>query len=221
MDDGSIEFVSEVKTVQPDPGKLPFRRLDLGCPIELKGADPDPDFQIFVSEATLETIRDYSATKLDREVGGVLMGGYYLDPEANGGKGQEFIVIDDYIPVREGQSNHASFEFSLDAWTQVTRIRNERWPDDTRADGSRSLMVGWHHTHPTFGIFLSGMDMGIQREHFKLPWQVALVVDPVRQTLGFLRIKAGKERASLCAFYLIRDRQLKKRAAQAPRPTAR
>ena len=55
----------------------------------------------------------------------------------------------------------------------------ERYPNES------AVMVGWYHTHPGFGIFLSAYDMFIQRNFFSNPWQIAMVVDPRRQELGF------------------------------------
>ena len=49
------------------------------------------------------------------------------------------------------------------------------------AEHSEERIVGWYHTHPGFGIFLSGMDLFIQDHFFNLPWQVAFVYDPLRR----------------------------------------
>ncbi|MCA1557569.1 MAG: hypothetical protein LC731_03400, partial [Acidobacteria bacterium] len=46
-------------------------------------------------------------------------------------------------------------------------------------------IVGWYHTHPRFGIFLSEMDVFIQKNFFSEPWQTAFVLDPVQRTEGF------------------------------------
>lgn len=36
-------------------------------------------------------------------------------------------------------------------------------------------IVGWYHSHPRFGIFLSAHDIAIQTVYFGQPWQVAYV----------------------------------------------
>jgi proteasome lid subunit RPN8/RPN11 len=46
-------------------------------------------------------------------------------------------------------------------------------------------MVGWYHTHPGFGIFLSGMDLFIHQNFFTQIWHVAYVLDPRARTSGF------------------------------------
>jgi proteasome lid subunit RPN8/RPN11 len=144
---------------------------------------------------------------MDREVGGVLLGGYYVDREARDGAGQEFITIDHYVTVQKGESKHASFRFTPEAWTDITKARNEVTKLRQEEGLPEYMMVGWHHTHPNFGIFLSSMDIFIQENFFNLHWQVALVVDPVRETLGFLRMKGQGTRPIRSPFYVIRDKR--------------
>lgn len=192
-----------LQLAKPKSRVLPFRDPDLGHKVDLhpEGAPPDEDFQIFISEKTLEQIRDYSGTLMDREVGGVMLGGYYVDDEESGteGEGREFIVIDGFVEAKHGESKHASFKFTHDSWSHITRVMEDEYPE--------SIIVGWHHTHPTFGIFLSSHDLFIQENFFNLHWQVALVVDPCRQTMGFLRLRERGARPLRCPFYVIRDKR--------------
>jgi proteasome lid subunit RPN8/RPN11 len=58
--------------------------------------------------------------------------------------------------------------------------------------GPDHQIVGWHHTHPGFGIFLSRHDEFFHRNFFSQPWQVALVVDPQRGELGFFQWLDGE-----------------------------
>ena len=46
-------------------------------------------------------------------------------------------------------------------------------------------IVGWIHTHPNFGIFLSENDRFIQQNFFTDANQVAYVVDPIQNDEGF------------------------------------
>ena len=59
-------------------------------------------------------------------------------------------------------------------------------------DHPDARIVGWYHTHPGFGIFLSGMDLFIQDNFFNLPWQVAFVYDPTSEEEGLFVWHAGK-----------------------------
>src|SRR5205823_14556508 len=67
-------------------------------------------------------------------------------------------------------------------------------------------IVGWYHTHPDFGIFLSGHDLFIHQHFFNQPLQVAYVVDPIRQTRGFFQWRDG-DPTPVGGFFLTADRR--------------
>ena len=48
-------------------------------------------------------------------------------------------------------------------------------------------MVGWYHTHPDWGVFLSGMDMFICDNFFNKKLDVAYVIDPCRGDRGMFQ----------------------------------
>ncbi|MCH5375521.1 MAG: Mov34/MPN/PAD-1 family protein [Planctomycetes bacterium] len=136
------------------------------------GALYDDACRIVVAEKVLESIIDYSEHDLRRELGGFLLG----DPPATE---QRIVEVRDFLPAVDVQSRAASLTFTHDTWAAMTRDVRDRFPDMS--------VVGWHHTHPGLGIFLSGYDLFIHRHFFRAPWQVALVVDPRRQELGFFQ----------------------------------
>jgi hypothetical protein len=54
-----------------------------------------------------------------------------------------------------------------------------------RESGGKALL-GWYHTHPDLGIFLSETDLEkTHRVLFAEPFQIALVYDPVRHKAGY------------------------------------
>ena len=69
-------------------------------------------------------------------------------------------------------------------------------------------MVGWYHTHPGWGVFLSGMDLFICNNFFNRPLDVALVIDPCAGDRGWFQWstdETGKtERTG--GFYLVTNR---------------
>ncbi len=52
-------------------------------------------------------------------------------------------------------------------------------------------IVGWYHTHPGHGIFLSEMDIFLHESFFGLPWQTAFVYDPRSGDEGFFGAEGG------------------------------
>lgn len=104
----------------------------------------------------------------DREVGGVLVGRI---PEPGGPP-----KVKAAIPALHADERVASLTFTHEAWDHVHREMDAHHPGD--------VIVGWYHSHPGFGIFLSSQDMFIHENFFRGPSQIALVVDPHAGTEG-------------------------------------
>ena len=107
---------------------------------------------IYVAESVLETILDYSERDLTRELGGFLLGGYHLDESP-------YVEVRHFLEAVEARSGPASLAFTHETWASMTRDVSDRFPGE--------LVVGWHHTHPRLGVFLSGYDMFIHRHFFE------------------------------------------------------
>lgn len=57
--------------------------------------------------------------------------------------------------------------------------------------GRPEMVVGWYHSHPGFGCWLSGVDMNTQTSFEQLnPRAVAVVIDPVQSVKGKVVIDA-------------------------------
>jgi len=114
-----------------------------------------------------DRIYDHVYSSPDGEVGGVLVG----DIPDHGP-----VRISAAIPALRAEGERASVTFTHDAWAEVHGIIEKKHK------GKR--IVGWYHSHPGFGIFLSEHDLFIQRNFFSDPAQVAYVVDPHASTEG-------------------------------------
>jgi len=136
------------------------------------GAIHDGVFPILVHESVLEEILAYSEQDVDRELGGFLTGAVY------GGE-RKHVEISHFLPAVDAHSKAASLTFTHDTWAAMTREVGERYPDE--------VIAGWQHTHPGFGVFLSGYDLFIHRHFFNEPWQIAMVVDPREREFGFFQ----------------------------------
>ena len=49
-------------------------------------------------------------------------------------------------------------------------------------------IIGWWHSHPNFGCFLSSSDLQTQKYFFPESYQVALVIDPIREDYKFFTL---------------------------------
>jgi proteasome lid subunit RPN8/RPN11 len=132
---------------------------------------------IVVREAVLEAIIEFSEQDLTRERGGFLLGGVY-------GSQPQYVLVRHFHAALEAQGRSASLTFTHETWATLTRELEANFPSES--------LVGWQHTHPGFGVFLSGYDLFIQKNFFSQPWQVAMVVDPRRQELAFFHWRRGE-----------------------------
>ena len=73
----------------------------------------------------------------------------------------------------EGQNAEeagAHVTFTQDTWEHIYAIKDQKYPEQR--------IVGWYHSHPGFGVFLSDHDTFIHKNFFSSPGQVAWVFDP-------------------------------------------
>jgi proteasome lid subunit RPN8/RPN11 len=130
---------------------------------------------LLINEPAFRNAQAHSLTSLNREVAGFLIG---PQPEKQP-DGRYVVHISDTIIAKHTKMNGASVTYTPESWRNATDTLAEMYPDET------AVIVGWYHTHPGFGIFLSGMDQFIHRNFFIQLWHVALVLDPVARRSGF------------------------------------
>ena len=138
------------------------------------GEIQDGELPIFVDLDVLRDMEAHARENTRVELGGVMLGRQHTDLE-----GVPYVVITDSLRARHYEATKGSFKFTHDTWNQITRERNE-FHDDLE-------MVGWYHTHPGWGIFLSGMDLFICNNFFNRPLDVALVIDPCAGDRGWFQ----------------------------------
>ena len=142
------------------------------------------------------------------EVGGVLIGNVYKDTEG------PFLEVAAAIVGEHTRNQGTQMTFTPETWAHVNRVKDERYP--------QLRIVGWYHTHPRFGIFLSDMDKFIHQSHFPQPWTAALVIDPIQETEGFFIWSAGEPR--LASEYWVgqerRDQSFARRQGPVSEPAA-
>lgn len=191
MDD-EIHF-GEVAHVPHDQRMRPDQNQHLAV-VAVQSPDPQ-DLPIYVDIDVMREMESHAQSDPSVELGGVLLGGHYEDAE-----GRPFVVITDSLRAEHYESTKGSFKFTHETWSAISRRRDE-FPDDTQ-------MVGWYHTHPGWGIFLSGMDTFICDHFFNKPLDVALVIDPCQHERGFFQwTTVGERRTRITkGFYLTASR---------------
>ena len=120
-----------------------------------------------LSAEVMQGIEEHAYSNLTAEVGGMLMGSV-----RNG-----TTTIVGAIPALSASAEQVTLTFTHEVWEEILQLAAKEFPNDS--------IVGWYHTHPTFGIFLSDYDLFIQENFFNAEGHLALVLDPVQGAYGW------------------------------------
>ncbi|RLE79743.1 MAG: hypothetical protein DRJ52_07815 [Thermoprotei archaeon] len=63
------------------------------------------------------------------------------------------------------------------------------------------IIVGWYHSHPNYGCFLSKTDIISHMKYFTQDYHIALVYDPIRDELDLFKVINGKVKNIIFAIY--------------------
>lgn len=192
MDEEEIQF-GDVQFDQPDVALRPDQ--DDHYAIAVCGAAPETDLPIFVDLDVMRDMEAHAQSDKTVELGGVLLGRRNVDDA-----GQAYVVVTDWLQADHYESTRSRFKFTHETWSEITKQRSG-YPNDTE-------MVGWYHTHPGWGVFLSDMDMFICKNFFNRPLDVALVIDPCNLTRGWFQWNddAATRTREVSGFYLTTNR---------------
>ena len=144
------------------------------------GSFPAPrtsDFRVYVDPRVYDATLAHAAEDVSFEICGVLVG--ELSRDADG----PFVNVRNYIRCDSAEKKFAEVTFTHESWSQINREMDTKFQDQQ--------IVGWYHSHPNFGIFLSDRDFFIQQNFFSGPGQIALVIDPVRKIEGVFEWRHG------------------------------
>ena len=193
--------MSEAPSKPPDVGQLSGQDLPQGA---FPGCKGQP-FRIYLAPDAHASITQHSVQDVSVEICGVLVGRWGRDADG------PFVEITHSVRGEAAQNKFAEVTFTHATWANIHKTMDTQFPDKS--------IVGWYHTHPSFGVFLSDRDRFIQEHFFSGPGQVAYVVDPVRKTEGMFVWKHGKP--ALASHYWIGDRvQVAPRDSQSDDPDA-
>ena len=134
---------------------------------------PAPILDVFMTQGAFIRACAHAGSDLDNEVGGWMVGQWRSDKVNQ----QQFIVIEKILPAPHTKHGKAYLTFTQDSQVAMHEELEMRYPG--------KKVVGWYHTHPRMGIFLSQHDTWLHLNFFPKPWQVALVIEPHSSSGGF------------------------------------
>ena len=133
---------------QPHRPELDVSRIDAADaeprPIDLFSGQRRKGFNVVIRRTALQAIHAHGRTDTSVEICGVLVGKLHSDYDGI------YLLISAHIAGAKAASRETQVTFTADTWNDVQQ-RME-------TDFVGQKVVGWYHTHPGFGVFLSGMD---------------------------------------------------------------
>jgi 26S proteasome regulatory subunit N11 len=154
-----------------------FGNMGMGMGQQQQGPDApmnDTSEQVYISSLALLKMLKHGKAGIPLEVMGLMLGDYVDDYTVK--------CIDVFAMPQSGT------ETSIEAIDEAFQAKMHEMLKQT---GRNEIVVGWYHSHPGFGCFLSGVDVGTQRNFEQLnPRFVAVVVDPIQSVRGKVVIDA-------------------------------
>ena len=135
---------------------------------------PDTSETVYISSLALLKMLKHGRAGVPVEVMGLMLGTYVDDYTVR--------VVDVFAMPQNGTG--VSVE-AVDEVYQTTMI------EMLKQTGRKETIVGWYHSHPGFGCWLSSIDIATQQSFERLNERcVAVVVDPIQSVKGKVIIDA-------------------------------
>lgn len=172
------ESKKDIQELQP-PRNVEFS--DKGVSIE--------DVELYISKSALDTIRNHCMNYAEKklEVMGFLIGNVYRWKDRTYTKVWEAVTTD-------LEATEVSVKFHREGFEKLFEKL-----DDLDFD---YVIVGWYHSHPGYGCFMSAKDIDTQNRMFNQPYHTALVIDPIKNEVKAFRLEKGKYKERKFAVYV-------------------
>jgi proteasome lid subunit RPN8/RPN11 len=126
----------------------------------MKTSNREQTVAIRLRGEVIRTIRQHARTSMTEEICGVLIGTL----------GQGVATVHAAVAGANAAQGGAHVTFTQDTWEHIYRVKDRDYPNER--------ILGWYHSHPGFGVFLSEHDTFIHRNFFSAEHQIAWVFDP-------------------------------------------
>ncbi len=130
-------------------------------------------FLIIVGKQELHSLEKFLSQDTSREHAGILVGTPFLDPTTS----YFFVAIHRVITAPFSLGNATHLQFTAEDWSYFAEEMGKKHNDE--------IIVGWFHSHPGLGVFMSAIDQATQSAFFNNPWNIAIVVDPIQNYSGW------------------------------------
>jgi proteasome lid subunit RPN8/RPN11 len=129
-----------------------------------KGSTAAESLDVYLHLDALEEMLEVIQRHDRYEAGGVLAG--VSGHDASG----PYLLVRRALHAHQARRERLALTFTAEVWEELWAAHARQCPD--------LAIVGWYHTHPGLGVFLSEPDQFIHRHFFGAGHQIALVYDP-------------------------------------------
>ena len=136
-------------------------------------------FPVYIQVQVLEEIKSLSSSS-DLEIFGYLVGNVYKWKEST------YVIIKSQLYIEDAVHSDKYSTSQIEGMAGKYEIAFQNLKKNSPNEELR--IVGWWHSHPDFGCFLSSTDLQTQKYFFPESYQVALVVDPIREEFKFFTL---------------------------------
>ncbi|GMM54627.1 proteasome regulatory particle lid subunit [Maudiozyma humilis] len=152
-----------------------LQRLMMNTKVGAVDADRDDTKEtVYISSVALLKMLKHGRAGVPMEVMGLMLGEFVDDYTVN--------VVDVFAMPQSGTG------VSVEA---VDDVFQAKMMDMLKQTGRDEMVVGWYHSHPGFGCWLSSVDVNTQKSFEQLNNRaVAVVVDPIQSVKGKVVIDA-------------------------------
>jgi len=141
-----------------------------------KPAASGPARSVTFQCSVLQSIRQHARRSPQAEICGALIG-----RQTDGGT-----LVIGAVPGEGAAQGGAHVTFTQEAWIRIHEEKDRKF--------SGQAIVGWYHSHPGFGVFLSDHDTFIHKHFFSEPGSLAWVYDPHSDEEGCFGWNGGEVR---------------------------
>lgn len=167
-------------------------------------------FPVYITKSVIESIRGI-CERHKKEVMGYLVG------ELLCWKDQKYITIPYYLYIKDafyssnvyvnelGKKGIAVDDRDKDVKIEFNYAEYQLGFENLKkmANNENLWILGWWHSHPSHGCYLSSIDLQTQTDIFYHSYMVALVVDPIKDYFEFFTLDSSSKKGYKSLDYAI------------------
>ncbi|MFX1490278.1 MAG: Mov34/MPN/PAD-1 family protein [Promethearchaeota archaeon] len=142
-------------------------------------------FPVYIYEEVLDHIKNLS-NNTDKEIFGYLIGKILK------WKSKIYIIIQEQLFIEGTVHSHKFSTSQIEGKAGEYEKEFQKLKENKNDNNLR--VVGWWHSHPGIGCFLSNTDLRTQEYFFPESYQVALVVDPITDEYKFFTLDKSSKK---------------------------